>query len=159
MITTFLDLKNHRNHRIAYTSVSLCNALKTESTITPFVIFSMAFIWHCHLHFGIDLFDNNDDQHSNIDNLYLKYPNISNKEMLNTFFINSKSVFKSIKKTHMKQAIKLFEADNGELDNIPHGYIASTYNIKRITDSFTKYMNYALNDDDIQMLSHKLSCR
>ena len=91
--------------------------------------------------------------------LYLRYPDISNKEMLNNFFINSKSVFKYIKMSHMKRAIQLFEEDNGGHTNSPHGYIASTHNIRQITNEFTKSMFFTLNEQDAQMVSNELSCR
>lgn len=154
MFKTLFELEKYRNNRISHISNSICNVLKTEKTVTPLVVFSMAFIWHCHIHFTIDLFDNNDD----IYNLYLRYTDISNKDKLFSFFLSSKCVFKDIKKSRMKKAVKLFEADNGDMNNAPHGYIASAYNIKEITNEFTKYMNYTLNDDEANELSSFLSC-
>ena len=159
MFKTLRDLNSHRNLRHKHTSTSLCNALNKENNVTPFVLFSMAFIWHCHINLNIDLFDNDDIDDLNVHKLYLRYPDISNKEMLNNFFINSKSVFKYIKMSHMKRAIQLFEEDNGGHTNSPHGYIASTHNIRQITNEFTKSMFFTLNEQDAQMVSNELSCR
>ena len=148
MFKTINDLHNHRVFRYKYISESLCKALQNEHNLTPFVIFAIAFVWHCHTHLNVDF---------NIDKIYMKINKISNMSMLNTFFLNYKYIFKSIKPVDMKKAIKLFEEDNGDF-NTPHGYIASTYNITQITNGFTKSINFVLNDSDTELLSRKLSC-
>lgn len=159
MITSLIDLDQHRNKRHLYTSSTLCNSLRKENCITPFVLFSLAFIWHCHSHFSIDLFDNDDIQDFNVHNLYLNYPDIYNKKSLNLFFIKSKNVFRSIKISHMRIAIKMFEEDNGDSHRKPHGYLSSPYNIKQVTNNFTKSFNFQINDQDALIISNKLSCR
>ena len=157
MFTSLFDLDNYRSIRHKHASISLCNALKMEDSVTPFVLFSMAFIWHCHAHLSIDLFDNNDIEDLHVHNMYLQYHDIYNKKTLTQFFINSKNVFNLIKKTHMRKAIKLFEEDNN--CSAPHGYLSSMYNIKQITNEFTKSLGFKLNDMDAQIVSKELSCR
>ena len=152
MYKSIYDLKKFRNLRYKHASCSLCNALKSENNITPFALFSIAFIWHCNYHFCIEIFD--DDIH----NFYLKYSDISNKEMFIKLFLDYKSTFNSITHKEMKKAIQLFEEDNAEYNNLPHGYIASVYNIKQITNEFAKSICFTLNDVDAQSIANELSC-
>ena len=148
MFKTLNDLHKHRSFRYQCTSESLCKALQNERILTPFVVFSMAFIWHCHSHLNVNF---------HIDHIYMKIHNISDLNMLHIFFRNYQDVFKSIKPSDVKKAIKLFEEDNGDY-NVPHGYIATAYNIEKLTNTFLKSSFFTLNQTDTELLSRKLSC-
>lgn len=124
--------------------------------LNQYTLFSIAFIWHCHKYLNIKLFDNFCDEEV-IYNMLWTYPTVSNKHQLESFIKLSNVALKKIPKSYIQKAVRKFEEDNGEFGDIPHGFIASNYNVKHLLDNFTESMSFNINNDDVSLIVNKLN--
>ena len=131
---------------------------------------NIIFLWEFHINRGISkcgciynikctnikLFDNFCDEEV-IYNMLWTYPTVSNKHQLESFIKLSNVALKMIPKNFIQKAVRKFEEDNGEFGNIPHGFIASNYNVKLLLDDFTKSMSFKINNNDVSLIVNKLN--
>ena len=107
--------------------------------IDQYTLFSISFIWHCQKHLDFDLFDNFCDEVIVTNMLYI-HQNVDNKYKFKNFIKLAITALKVIPKVYLRKIVKEFEENNGECGNIPHGFIASEYNVKQLLDNFTQSM-------------------
>ena len=149
--TSIHELKKRRSTQQRHIAKFIYNSFwSCNGSFNQCFIFSTVFIWHCQKYLFIDFFDEI-DEHSSFNEI-LTYPSISNNKLLNNFF----QLFKKISFTKLIKAVKMFEEDNGEYCNssVPHGFIASEYNVKQLLNNF----NYPLflNNNDISIIVQRL---
>jgi hypothetical protein len=150
------SLHKRTSLRHKYISQFLYQTLnKFNHDIDQYVLFSIAFLWHCQKYLNIDLFDNIIDDSAISEMLWI-YPNITNKKTLKTFIKLSISILKNVSLSQITKAVQKFEEDNGEIGNLPHGFIASKHNVKDLLNNFTEKMYFNLNDKDVSMIVDKL---
>jgi len=149
------DVHQRISFRHKHISTIIYKSFRCSSSFNRYSLFSIAFIWHCHKYFNIDLFDeicNNDA----VNDMFWTYPSIESKHELKTFIQISNSILKTISVSDIRNAVQRFEEDNGDIGDIPHGFIASEYNIKHILKNFTQHTSFNINDNDVLLIVNKL---
>ena len=150
------NLHNRKSIRHNHIAKVLHSSFNNTQYLDRYTLFSIAFIWHCQKHLYNDLFDKFCDDDS-MYNILLTYQNIQNKKDLENFIKLSTITFSNIPPIFIRKIVQKFEEDNGEFGNIPHGFIASNYNVKELLNNFTKSMSFNLDDNDVSLIVNKLN--